>query len=68
MKYDNEYLKTLYDCNDLESFLSIVNVENIIDPRKKAIIGALQRSIRVLNLEFNPIPTDKTTSKLKKQV
>ena len=68
MKYDNDYLKTLYDSNDLASFLSAVNVEEIVDLRKRAIIGALQRSIRVLHLEFNPIPLPEQSKKLKSQV
>jgi len=67
MKYDNDYLKTLYDENDLETFLSLVNVEDIADPRKKAIIGALKRSIRVLNLDFNPLPIAQSSKKVKIQ-
>jgi hypothetical protein len=55
MKYDNEYLKTLYNDNDLDTFLSSVDVESVVDPRKRAIIGALKRSIQVLRLEFNPL-------------
>lgn len=55
MKYDDEYLKTLYNNNNLADFLSLVNIDDVCDPRKKAIIGALKRSIRVLELEFNPI-------------
>ncbi len=67
MKYDNEYLKILYDENDLETFLSLVDVENIVDPRKKAIISALKRSIRVLNLDFNPLPIAQSSMKVKIQ-
>jgi len=67
MKYDNEYLKILYDENDLETFLSLVDVENIVDLRKKAIIGALKRSIRVLNLDFNPLPIAQPSMKVKIQ-
>jgi hypothetical protein len=67
MKYDNEYLKTLYDKNDLETFLSLVDVENIADSRKRAIIGALKRSIRVLNLDFNPLPIAQSPMKVKIQ-
>jgi hypothetical protein len=65
MNYDNEYLKMLYDDNDLHTFLSKVNVDDITDPRKKAIISTLKRSIKVLHLEFNPIPPlkDKKTQK-----
>lgn len=67
MKYDNEYLKKLYNENDLETFLSLVNVGDITDSRKKAIIGALQRSIRVLNLDFNPLPIAQSSKKVKIQ-
>ena len=67
MKYDNDYLKTLYDENDLETFLSLVNVEDIADHRKKAIIGALKRSIRVLNLDFNPLPIAQSSKQVKIQ-
>ena len=67
MKYDNDYLKTLYDENDLETFLSLVNVEDIADLRKRAIIGALKRSIRVLNLDFNPLPIAQTSKQVKIQ-
>ena len=55
MKYDNEYLKTLYNNKELNEFLSVVSTEEISDPRLRAIIGALKRSITVLHLEFNPI-------------
>ena len=67
MKYDNDYLKTLYDENDLETFLSLVDVGDIADPRKKAIIGALKRSIRVLNLDFNPLPIAQSSKQVKIQ-
>lgn len=67
MKHDNEYLKRLYNENDLETFLSLVNVEDIVDLRKKAIIGALKRSIRVLNLDFNPLPIARSSKKVKIQ-
>jgi hypothetical protein len=56
MKYDNDYLKQLYETQDLDTFLSSIDVQNIVDPRKRAIVGALKRSIQVLRLEFNPLP------------
>ena len=59
MKYDDEYIKNLFLNNDLETFLSTVNVENVSDPRLKAIIASLQRGVDVLKLEFNPIPKRK---------
>jgi hypothetical protein len=67
MKYDDDYLKTLYDGNDLQTFLSLINVESIADPRKRAIISALKRSIHVLYLEFNPLHLKETTTKAKIQ-
>jgi len=55
MKYDNDYLKDLYDNNDLDEFLNSINVDNVVCPRTKAIIGALKRSMNMLRLEFNPL-------------
>lgn len=55
MKYDDEYLKTIYKNNTLEEFLNKISPEDLSNPRTRAIIGALQRSIRVLDLQFNPI-------------
>ncbi len=55
MKYDNDYLKTLYNAHTLEEFLELVNPEDISQPRTRAILSALKRSIQVLDLEFNPL-------------
>ena len=66
MKYDNDYLRTLYQNNSLSEFLALVNVDDVSDPRKKAIISTLKRSITVLDLEFNPIPIDSGQNKSKK--
>jgi len=55
MKYDQEYLKTLYDNHTLDEFLELVNENKIDDPFLRAIVSTLRRSIRVLNLNFNPI-------------
>jgi len=67
MKYDNEYLKNLYNTTPLPTFLSMVDVENIPDLRIRAIIGALQRSIRALHLEFNPLPEKEIPEEAKSQ-
>ena len=55
MKYDQEYLKTLYENHTLDEFLELVNENKIDDPFLRAIVSTLRRSIRVLNLNFNPI-------------
>ena len=56
MIYDNEYLKEVYNDTDLETFLDTVSVGDISDPRTRAVVAALKRSVSVLHLEFNPIP------------
>lgn len=55
MKYNEEYLKTLYESHNLEDFLNLVNEDKIDDPYVRAIISTLRRSTRTLNLYFNPI-------------
>lgn len=55
MKYDQEYLKTLYESHNLKDFLKLVNEDKIDDPHVRAIISTLRRSVRTLNLHFNPI-------------
>ena len=55
MKYDNDYLKTLYNNHTLEEFLELVSPEDVSEPRTRAILAALKRSIQVLDLEFNPL-------------
>lgn len=65
MKYDNDYLKNLYNNNSLEDFLKLVNEKDVADPRTRAIIAALKRSIHVLHLEFNPIILDNPTERNK---
>lgn len=55
MRYDQDYLKTLYQNRTLEEFLDIVNEAKIDDPHTRAIVATLRRSVRTLNLQFNPI-------------
>lgn len=55
MKYNEEYLKTLYESHNLEDFLNLVNENKIDDPYVRAIVSTLRRSVRTLNLHFNPI-------------
>jgi hypothetical protein len=55
MRYDQEYLKILYQNHTLEEFLELVNDDKIDDPYTRAIITTLKRSINNLNLQFNPI-------------
>lgn len=64
MKYDNDFLKTLYDQNSLDVFLSSIDINSIEDRRMKAIIASLKRSISVLDLEFNPIPLNRDNEKV----
>ena len=52
MTYDSKYLQTIYDRNDLEKFLSLIEVEYIADPRLRAIVFTLKQSIEALKLEF----------------
>lgn len=55
MKYDQSYLKTLYNNHTLEEFLELVDEDKIDDPYSRAIISTLRRSVRTLKLQFNPI-------------
>jgi hypothetical protein len=55
MKYEDNDLKELYENESLETFIEKVNPANIVNPRTRAIVAALSRSVRVLELEFNPI-------------
>lgn len=55
MKYDKDYLKTLFENHTIEEFLLVVKEEKIEDPFIRAIVSTLRRSIRALNLQFNPI-------------
>jgi|AntRauTorcE11897_2_1112592.scaffolds.fasta_scaffold00078_58 hypothetical protein len=55
MKLDHQYLKTIYENNSLQDFLRLVSEEDIDDPRLRAIVSTLRRSVRNIHLEFNPI-------------
>jgi len=65
MKYDNEFLKTLYDNNTLADFVYLVDPSEIANPRTRAIIAALKRSVQVLELEFNPISLSEPEKNIK---
>ena len=67
MKYDNEFLKTLYENNNLEDFITLVDPSDVEDSRTRAIIAALKRSVQVLELEFNPISLTKPEKSIKSQ-
>ena len=55
MLYDNNFIKTLYENNTLEDFIELINPSEVAEPRTRAILAALKRSVQVLELEFNPI-------------
>lgn len=63
MKLDQQYLKTLYDNNSLADFLRLVSDEDVDDPRVRAIVSTLRRSVRNLHLEFHPIYTNTAEEK-----
>ena len=65
MKYDNEFLKTLYENNPLSDFIYLVDPSEIASPRTRAIIAALKRSVQVLELEFNPISLSEPEKNIK---
>lgn len=67
MKYDNDFLKTLYENNTLEDFIFIIDPSEVAEPRSRAIIAALKRSVQVLELEFNPISLDSPDKNIKSQ-
>lgn len=55
MKFDKEYLKTLFNTHSLQKFLELVNEEDIEDNDVRAIVSTLKRSIHSLDIELNPI-------------
>lgn len=63
MRYDQDYLKTLYENHTLEEFLDVVKEDKIDDPHTRAIVSTLKRSVRTLNLQFNPIIIKPKTKK-----
>ena len=65
--YDNDFVKTLYDNNKLEDFIFIIDPSEIADPRTRAIVAALKRSVQVLELEFNPISLSDPAKNIKSQ-
>ena len=67
MKYDKEFLKTLYESNTLEDFITLVDPSDIEDSRMRAIVAALKRSAQVLELEFNPISLKEPDKNIKSQ-
>lgn len=67
MKYDDNYLRTLYIQHDLMGFLELVDVGEVQSPRLRAVLGAIKRSIDVLYLEFNPLPPNQSIKKINTQ-
>jgi hypothetical protein len=65
--HNDEDIIELFKNNTIEKFLHEVNINDIENPRTRAIVSALDRSINVLTLECRPIP-DIFNSKLKGKI
>jgi hypothetical protein len=66
MKYDNDFLATLYGNNDLESFLALVEPEKIVDLRTRAIIFTLKESMQSLKLQFSSLQLNEIATPVQK--